>query len=87
MVSDFDTDKWDIIARDHNSGQHCDFASSPHNCSQHPVAERKESGEAVWTLQKKQMLCWTSFILYMVIHNLHVLEHWHRLMVALVMVV
>jgi len=42
-----DTDKWDIIAHDHNSGQHCDFASSPHNCSQHPVAEGKESGEAV----------------------------------------
>jgi hypothetical protein len=47
MVNDFDTSKWDIIAHDHNSGQHCDLASSPHNCSQHTVAERKESGEAV----------------------------------------
>jgi len=50
------TDKWDIIAHDHNSGQHCDFASSPYNCSQHPVAERKESGEAVSTLQKTNTL-------------------------------
>jgi hypothetical protein len=37
---------WDI-AQDHNSGHNCNLASSPHNCSQHTVAERREWEEAM----------------------------------------
>lgn len=47
MVNNLDADKWDIIAHDRNSGQHCDLASSPHNCSQQAVTERKKWEEAV----------------------------------------